>query len=366
MNGLRVFQIGPGGVQESTCLPDQAPADGGFLWIACSLPHFEAHTQDLQNLLQHLCGTPLVDLHVSDLRNQQLASHYDYTAQYDLLIFRRLASGPAAAAPTTRRGGPPVLRRIDTTPVGFAVFDRLLLSVHPPDCSVRDAYAARLLSLAAELAPGNGGGTRLPGSPADLMLRVVSQMVDGYLDLRRELSRQLDHWQAELLSPRTRFSNWAALLEARLALHALEEISEDQRAALQDWIAALAEWPVGATPAAQKEQDLMRVRSRDVLEHIERVVRHVHRLEQNIETTVQIHFNAQSNRTNDIMRTLTALTAVFLPLNLITGFFGMNFEYLPLVHRQGGLWWAVGIMAGVGAAFALYLWRKRLLARSSR
>jgi Mg2+ and Co2+ transporter CorA len=44
----------------------------------------------------------------------------------------------------------------------------------------------------------------------------------------------------------------------------------------------------------------------------------------------------------------------------------MNFEYLPLVHRQGGLWWAIGIMATVGMAFAVYLWRKRLLARASR
>ena len=33
------------------------------------------------------------------------------------------------------------------------------------------------------------------------MLRVVNPMVDGYLELRRELTRQLDHWQTELLKP---------------------------------------------------------------------------------------------------------------------------------------------------------------------
>ena len=121
--------------------------------------------------------------------------------------------------------------------------------MHPQDCSVREASAARLLAIAGEQARGNGALTRLPASPPDLMLRIVSLMVDGYLDLRRELSRQLDHWQAELLSPKTRFNNWAALLEARLALHALEEVSDDQRAALQDWISALAEWPPGTTKA---------------------------------------------------------------------------------------------------------------------
>ena len=60
-----------------------------------------------------------------------------------------------------------------------------------------------------------------------------------------------------------------------------------------------------------RELDLLKVRSRDVLEHIERVVHHVRRLEQSTETVVQMHFSVQSNRTNDIMRTLTALTAVF-------------------------------------------------------
>jgi Mg2+ and Co2+ transporter CorA len=362
---MRIFQIDHGSVQELDQLPASAP-ENAFFWVACSHLEFEQHHAELQAMLLAVCGCALVDLHASDLRNQQLPSRYDYTAQYDLLVFRRLGTGHGPAAPAQRRGGPPVLRRIDTTPVGFAVFDNLLLTVHPQDCSVREASAARLLAIAGEQARGNGALTRLPASPPDLMLRIVSLMVDGYLDLRRELSRQLDHWQAELLSPKTRFNNWAALLEARLALHALEEVSDDQRAALQDWISALAEWPPGTTKAAQKEQELLRVRSRDVLEHIERVVRHVHRLEQNIETTVQIHFNAQGNRTNEIMRTLTALTAVFLPLNLITGFFGMNFEYLPLVHRQGGLWWAIGIMATVGMAFAVYLWRKRLLARASR
>ena len=61
-----------------------------------------------------------------------------------------------------------------------------------------------------------------------------------------------------------------------------------------------------------------------------------------------MHFAAQSHRTNNIMRTLTVLTAIFLPLNLITGFFGMNFDALPLIHSATGIWMAVGTMAAVG------------------
>ncbi|MDH4464221.1 MAG: magnesium transporter CorA family protein [Acidovorax sp.] len=381
---MRIFHIQTHGVTEGLSLPELA-AQGlptqGYVWVACARREFEVVQTEVQAMLQTLCGVQLVDLHISDLINNQLPSHYDYTSQYDVLVFRRLAAGsrptdlehpgqPLNVAP--KRGGPPILRRIDTSPVGFAVFDRVLLTVHPPDCLVRDTYATRLLAAVPSTAHGDVregrpspvAGSRLPTSAADLMLRVVNLMVDSYLELRRDLTRQLDHWQTELLKPRARYVNWSSLLEARLSLHALDETCEDQRSALQDWIDALETWPQPDTPAGLRELDLLKVRSRDVLEHIERVVHHVRRLEQSTETAVQMHFSVQSNRTNDIMRTLTALTAVFLPLNLIAGIFGMNFEFLPLIHMQDGFWWAVGAMVAIAVALVALFWRKRYLART--
>ncbi|MCX7257729.1 MAG: magnesium transporter CorA family protein [Polaromonas sp.] len=369
---MRVFSITPSGqgVSETDCLPAQLPAQG-FVWIACARREFEVMQAQIQATLQGLCGTQLVDLHISDLLNNQLPSHYDYTSQYDMLVFRRLAAGHSEtdlAQPgeplhqSTRRSGPPVLRRIDTSPVGFAVFDRVLLTVHPVGCTVREAYALKLLN--ATTAEDRSSGVKLPSSPADLMLRVVNQMVDGYLALRRELTRQMDHWQSELLKPDSRFTNWSSVLDARLALHHLDEICEDQRAAVQDWIDSIETWPDPDSPAMHREHELLKVRSRDVLEHIERVIHHVRRMGQSAESAVQMHFSAQSNRTNDIMRTLTALTAVFLPLNLITGFFGMNFEFLPVIHSASGFWWVFGLMVLLVVVVVSVFWRKRYLART--
>ena len=127
-----------------------------------SVPGWSRH--DIQTTMQ-LPWTvrQLVDLHISDLLNNQLPSHFDYTSQYDRLVFRRLASGHSEtdlAHPgdqfllhgkrPARRGGPPVLRRIDTSPVGFAVFDRVLLTVHP----------SRLRRAATSTPPGCWHGTR--------------------------------------------------------------------------------------------------------------------------------------------------------------------------------------------------------------
>jgi magnesium transporter len=369
---LRCFHIQPQGVTELASLPEQAPASG-FVWIACGRREFEVEQSHVQTALQALSGRALLELHISDLLNNQLPSHFDYTSDYDLLVFRRLAAGDAEtdlAEPgkllnqRIRRSGPPVLRHIDTSPVGFAVFDRVVLTVHPAGCTVLEHYAQRLL--ASPLAANRSVGTHLPASPADLMLRVVNHMVDGYLDLRRELTRQLDHWQTELLKPRAKFQNWSSLLDARISLHQLDDICEDQRTAVLDWIESLASWEPNEINGGQRGLELLRVRSRDVLEHIERVVHHVRRLEQNAETAVQMHFSAQSNRTNDIMRTLTVLTAVFLPLNLIAGIFGMNFQFIPLVHQQAGFWWAMGLMAVIAVGLSVFFWRHRYLERSSR
>ena len=107
---MRVFQISPTGVVESGNLPGIA-SPAAYVWIACAREEFESALADIQAALQTLCGVQLVDLHVSDLLNQQLASRFDYTAQYDVLVFRGLA-----ARDHFRCVGWQALRAADTAP----------------------------------------------------------------------------------------------------------------------------------------------------------------------------------------------------------------------------------------------------------
>ncbi len=362
---MRVFHVAADRFTELDGLPDALPATG-FLWIGSSRGEFERRIADVQEHLQRWETSQLVDLHISDLLNPHLPSHYDYTSWYDMLVFRRLAAGspgepsPADAEPATVASARRTLESIDTSPVGFALFDHVLITVHPADCAVREHFAMRLAGLGGAGTEGRAS-VRLPSSPPDLMLRMVNHMVDGYLDLRRLLTRQLGALQSELLSPKSRFRDWPVLLESRNTLHLLEDTCEDQQAAVQEWIDALDEWPAPADDAAKRDRELLRVRSRDVLEHIARVLTHVRRLEQSAETAVQMHFSALSHRTNDIMRTLTVLTAIFMPLNLVTGFFGMNFDALPLIHSATGVWVTIGVMMVIGLGLGQFFWRKRYL-----
>ena len=368
-------------------LPLQAPGDG-FVWVFLDREEVGTRLPGLQELAHRLGGSALLDLHGKDLTNPNHPSHYDYTSVYDLVIFRRLATqietrseaehddadaadhGQVAQPRTKTRGGLPAFNRISSKAVGFVVFDKLLISVHPKGCYAARNFIERFLSDAKLSVDTQSSRNRIPVTPADLVLRMVNTMVDSYLDLRKELTTQLEHWQAELLKPNSRFSNWGALMTARSQLHVLEDLCDEQRDAMQEWLDSLHEQPLSSFSAnlslAQAQQDSLVARARDVIEHIERVVRHVRRLEQSAETVVQIHFSAQSNRTNDVMRTLTALTAIFLPLNLITGFFGMNFEYMPLLHNPSAFWWTVAVMVLIALGTGALFWRKRYLARTGK
>ncbi|MET0544087.1 MAG: magnesium transporter CorA family protein [Variovorax sp.] len=364
-NDLQIVVFSGGTLQFFDHPPEQVPADG-FVWIFLSREVFDAMLPTVQATAQKLGGSRLIDLHCKDIRNQSHPSDYDYTSIYDLVVFQRLATEDEARRETATSPAASTLGQVSTKGVAFAIFDRLLISVHPEGCFTARTFLQRYLADAvqSEGLSTASARSRLPDSPADLMLRMANLMVDSSIELRRKLGDQIEQWQTDLLKPGSPFSNWIALMGVRNELHALEDLCDGQQSAMHEWLEALREQPLGAQE--QGERDALVARLRDVIEHIDRVVRHARRMEQSAETVVQIHFNLQGHRTNDVMRTLTALTAIFLPLNLLAGIFGMNFIAIPLARRPGGFWIAVGTMVVIAAVLSVVFWRKHYLARSTR
>ncbi|MEP6723250.1 MAG: magnesium transporter CorA, partial [Variovorax sp.] len=87
---MRSFEIDNSRVIEHDSLAPLARpgvcGNGSYLWISLAREEFRAELGNVQDILQSLCGTRLVDLHVADLLNDQLPSHYDYTSLYDVLV----------------------------------------------------------------------------------------------------------------------------------------------------------------------------------------------------------------------------------------------------------------------------------------
>ncbi|GAA4337002.1 magnesium transporter CorA family protein [Pigmentiphaga soli] len=344
-------------------------AEGGFLWLDSPAEELIANPEAWRDTVERLAGIRLHDLHLQDAANPAHPSYFDNTVSYEMIVFRRLVndlrdfSAPGAGA----AGG--ALTSLDTQPVTFFVLPRALVTVRHGASATCDDMKRRLASLQQPGAPGDavaelrargmggiGGLGRTPAGPAELMLRLLNGLVDRYLALRQPLTRHLDRWQRELLNPSGRFRNWLALLDARIVLRRLEDICEEQYDALGELRDATLDRDEGSagSGAFDVRSDTLLLRLNDVMEHVSRVLNHARRMESSVETAVQLHFSATAHRTNEIMRILTVVTVIFMPLTLVTGIFGMNFEDMPMLRDRGAFWWTIAGM--VALALALWSW----------
>lgn len=80
-----------------------------------------------------------------------------------------------------------------------------------------------------------------------------------------------------------------------------------------------------------------------------------------IEILMEAYQQAIDNRANDIMKVLTLLATILLPINLVTSFFGMNFEAMPLIHSPLGMPLFFGVSVLIVTAVLILFWRKHWL-----
>ncbi|MBU1656909.1 MAG: magnesium and cobalt transport protein CorA, partial [Candidatus Omnitrophica bacterium] len=74
---------------------------------------------------------------------------------------------------------------------------------------------------------------------------------------------------------------------------------------------------------------------------------------------LDIYLSSMSNRMNEIMKVLTMFAAIFIPLTLIAGIYGMNFKYMPELEWHWGYFAVLGLMAAIGSSLLLYFKRKK-------
>ncbi|MBS1136003.1 MAG: magnesium transporter [Burkholderiaceae bacterium] len=286
-----------------------------------------ADPEGVRDAVHRLSGVRLHDLHLQDAANLQHPSYFDSTSEYDMLVFRKLAIGEFL--PLEEKGGTAdqrrMLQEIVTRPITFFLLDRLLVTVRQGTSKTIEQVRQRLLDPRIRAESVSGDRSRLPKSPGELMLRMLNGMVDRYLELREPLSARLDRWQRDLLDPRRPYTNWSALLEARIELRKLENLCEGQYDALTEL--------------------------RDSY------------LEETPDAAVQLHFSANAHQTNQTMRKLTSIAAIFAPLTLITGIFGMNFTFMPLLREAHGFWWTLTVMATIVVVMLLFFWARRIIDR---
>lgn len=79
---------------------------------------------------------------------------------------------------------------------------------------------------------------------------------------------------------------------------------------------------------------------------------------QQLESTINLIFNVQSHKLNQVMKTLTVLSAIFIPLTFLVGVYGMNFDNMPELHFKYGYFISLGVMFSLSVLTVLYFKKK--------
>lgn len=106
-----------------------------------------------------------------------------------------------------------------------------------------------------------------------------------------------------------------------------------------------------ATPDAGPWLQEIRDTTDDLLFYCEDLIETIHQL-------MNLHISLQSQKTNEVMRVLTVFSAIFLPLNLIAGIYGMNFESMPELKHPYGYPMTLSLMALIASSVAFWIIKK--------
>lgn len=97
---------------------------------------------------------------------------------------------------------------------------------------------------------------------------------------------------------------------------------------------------------------------RNVHDHLQRISDLAEGYRDLVSSLFDIHFAVVGNRTNEVMKTLAVLSAIILPLSLIAGIYGMNFENMPELRSANGYFLTLGVMVLITVVLLVYFWRR--------
>lgn len=228
-----------------------------------------------------------------------------------------------------------------TKELDLFVSEHYLVSVHDEDHRSIDDVARRA---AADPRLVLDGGIDL------LLHSVLDHLVDNYGPILDHLQDDLDDLEEQAVEAPT-----SALLlritQKKRDLLNLRRIIGPQRD-------VLSQLTRGEVPFIR---ETARVYLRDVQDHLTRAVEMIEIYRDLVVGARDIYLSSVSNNLNRIMKALTIITVIALPLNVVTGFFGMNFEHLPGLKSPAVFWsTVVGMVTAVATLFALMRWRRWL------
>ncbi len=184
--------------------------------------------------------------------------------------------------------------------------------------------------------------------PVALMHRLVDTMVDNYRPVIEEIEDRITRLEEQAFAGHERLSRQVMKLKREVS--SMRRVMIPQR----DAIGRLArrEFPMIS--------DEMAYRFRDVYDHVVRMTEEAILFQDRVTGIFEVNLSTVSHRLNQVMKLLTVMSTIFLPLTVLTGMWGMN---IPVPHFPGSpevqFWWVSGIMLVLIVAMLVFFRRNK-------
>jgi magnesium transporter len=176
-----------------------------------------------------------------------------------------------------------------------------------------------------------------------LAYALIDAVVDRYFPVVQSLAEQLEDLESEV-AEHAHATHLPRIQSVRRALTVIRRVGWPQREALGE----LAREPSAFV------SDGARVYLRDAEQHIRQIVELADSSRELAGLATEIYLSQVSQRTNEVMKVLTLVSSIFIPLTFIVGVYGMNFEYMPELHWHHGYFAVWTLMGSVGVALAVW------------
>ena len=192
-----------------------------------------------------------------------------------------------------------------------------------------------------------GAGRLRSAGPDYLFYALLDAIVDGYFSVIEVFGERIEVVEEEVVADPDR-----GTLQA---IYALKRSLIALRRSVWPLREAVAQLERGESPLIG-EQTL--VYFRDVYDHTIEVAETVETYRDTMSGTLDVYLSSQSSRMNEIMKVLTVIATIFIPLTFIAGLYGMNFAYMPELRHPWGYPAALASMAIVAGVMLLYFKKK--------
>ncbi len=241
----------------------------------------------------------------------------------------------------------------------FAVFHGLNLNegADPLDMLELDAFVSgrylvtvrygRLFSIRDIMERVAKNPDLLRRGPDHVYYAIVDRMVEYYFDLMDRFDEQVDDIETRLFDELGE-KILQDILDLKRRVLELRRVAGPQREIMNQL--ARGDFPV--------IRENTRFYFRDVYDHLLRIGDALDSYRDMIGSAMDTYMTQLSNRTNDIMKVLSIIATIMLPLSLITGFFGMNFAHMPWLQESHAVYWLVGIMVVLAGGMLVFFKRR--------